>query len=62
MFPSPNPKLINLIYRYKYDKKLLSKFPEQSEMLQRKINEDINTILEYITDESFTKSIQNLNI
>ena len=61
----PMPTLKNYVARYKMDKKLLEKYPEQSkerELLERRIERHEKDIVAYVTSESFECALNNLNL
>ena len=50
------------VSRYKYDKDLLSKHPENKELLERRIREHEKAIIEYVTSDRFQIALDSLNI
>ena len=61
----PMPTLKNHVARYKMDKKLLEKYPEQSKergLLERRIARHEKDIVAYVTSESFECALNNLNL
>ena len=61
----PMPTLKDYVARYKIDKKLLEKYPEQSkerELLERRIARHEKDIVAYVTSESFECTLNNLNL
>lgn len=59
---SPKPTLKNYVARYKLDKKLLEKHPEQKEFIERRIKRHEQDIIAYVTSESFESILKNLNL
>lgn len=58
----PKPTLKNYIARYKMDKILLEKCPEQKELLEKRIERHEKDIVAYVTSESFEYALNNLNL
>ncbi len=50
------------VTRYKYDKDLLSKHPENKELLERRIREHEKAIIEYVTSDRFQIALDSLNL
>lgn len=50
------------VSRYKYDKDLLSKHPENKELLERRIREHEKAIIEYVTSDRFKIALDSLNL
>ena len=50
------------VSRYKYDKDLLSKHPENKELLERRIREHEKAIIEYVTSDRFQIALDSLNL
>jgi hypothetical protein len=44
------------------DKELLSKYPENKELLERKIKEHEKAIIEYVTSDRFQTQLNYLNL
>lgn len=55
-------KLKNYVARYKLDKKLLEKHPEQKELLEKRIARHERDIVAYVTSEKFECVLNNLNL
>ena len=61
----PTPTLKNYVARYKMDKKLLEKYPEQSkerELLERRIARHKEDIVAYVTSERFECALNYFNL
>lgn len=58
----PMPTLKNYVARYKMDKELLEKHPEQRELLEKRIAEHEKDIVAYVTSERFECALNNLNL
>ena len=56
------PTLKNYIIRYKTNKELLEKHPEQKEMIERKIKENERDIIEYVTSNNFVNRLDYINL
>ena len=50
------------VERYRMDKELLSKHPENKELLERKIREHEKSIIEYVTSDRFQTELNYLNL
>lgn len=50
------------VSRYRMDKELLSKYPENKELLERKIKEHEKAIIEYVTSDRFQTQLNYLNL
>lgn len=50
------------VARYKYDNDLLSKHPENKELLERRIKGHEKAIIEYVTSDRFQIALDNLNL
>lgn len=50
------------VTRYKYDKDLLYKHPENKELLERRIREHEKAIIEYVTSDRFQIALDSLNL
>ena len=55
-------KLKNYVARYKLDKKLLEKHPEQKEVLEKRIKRHEQDIVTYVTNEHFECALNNFNL
>lgn len=63
--PMRTPTLKNYVARYKTDKRLLEKYPEQSrerELLERRIARHEKDIVAYVTSERFEYALNNLHL
>lgn len=58
----PKPMLKHLVHRYKLDKELLEKHPENKELLERRIARHKEDIVAYVTSEGFECALNNLNL
>ena len=58
----PAPMLKTYVYRYKTDKALLEKHPEQRELLERRIARHEKDIVAYVTSEHFENALNNLQL
>ena len=58
----PMPTLKNYVTRYKMDKKLLEKHPENKELLKKRIKRHEQDIIAYVTSEKFECALNNLNL
>ena len=61
----PMPTLKNYVARYKTDKRLLEKYPEQSkerQLLEKRIKRHEQDIITYVTSEHFECALNNLNL
>ncbi len=47
---------------YKYDNNLLSKYPKNKELLERRIKEHEKAIIEYVTSDRFQTALASLNL
>ena len=56
-----NIRLVHLVNRYKFTKKLLKKHPD-SQLLKRKLSEHMTAISEYVSTESFSKCLEVFNL
>ena len=56
------PTLRNYVARYKLDKELLEKHPEQKELLERRIERHKQDIVDYVTSKHFECALNNLNL
>lgn len=56
------PTIKNYIDRYRLNTYLLSKHPEQKELLERKIKESGQKIIEYFTSDNFVERMKYINI
>lgn len=54
--------LKQLIFRYKTDTEMLSKHPENRELLERRIREHEKAIIEYVTSDSFQFQLVYLSL
>lgn len=54
--------LKHYVARYRMDKELLSKYPENKELLERKIKEHEKAIIEYVTSDRFQTQLNYLNL
>lgn len=54
--------LKHYVARYRMDKELLSKHPENKELLERKIREHERSIIEYVTSDRFQTQLNYLNL
>ncbi len=50
------------VARYKYDNDLLSKYPENKELLMRRIKEHEKAIIEYVISDRFQIALDSLNL
>ncbi len=50
------------VARYKYDNNLLSKYPKNKELLERRIKEHEKAIIEYVTSDRFQTALASLNL
>jgi hypothetical protein len=57
-----HPTLKNYVARYKMHKEMLEKHPEQKELLERKIEQAKQDIVDYVTRENFECALNNLNL
>jgi hypothetical protein len=61
----PMPTLKNYVARYKTDKRLLEKYPEQSkerQLLEKRIKRHEQDIVAYVTREGFECALDNFNL
>ena len=61
----PMPTLKNYVARYKTDKRILEKYPEQSkerQLLEKRIKRHEQDIVAYVTSEHFECALNNLNL
>lgn len=58
----PAPSLKNYVHRYKLDKALLEKHPEQRELLEKRIARHEKDIVAYVTSERFENALNHLNL
>ena len=58
----PTPTLKNYVARYKKDKKLLEKYPDYKEMLEKRIARHERDIVAYVTSERFEYALNNLHL
>lgn len=56
------PDLKAFVHRYKTDKALLGKHPEQRELLERRIARHEKDIVAYVTSEHFENALNNLHL
>lgn len=54
--------LKHYVARYKLDKKLLEKYPENKELLEKRIERHKQDIVDYVTSKSFECALNNLNL
>lgn len=54
--------LKHYVARYRMDKELLTKHPENKELLERKIKEHEKAIIEYVTSDRFQTQLNYLNL
>ena len=58
----PPTTLKNYVTRYRMDKELLKKHPENKEMLERRIKQHERDIINYVTSDSFQTQLNYLNL
>lgn len=58
----PPPTLENYVARYKIDKALLEKHPENKELLEKRIERHKQDIVDYVTSERFEIKLKYLNL
>ena len=58
----PPLTLKNYVYRYRTDKELLEKHPENKEMLERRIKQHEKDIIDYVTSDRFQTQLKYLKI
>lgn len=58
----PSTTLKNYVTRYRMDKELLEKHPENKEMLERRIKQHERDIINYVTSDSFQTQLNYLNL
>lgn len=58
----PPTTLKHYVARYKMDKELLEKHPENKELLEERIERHKQNIIDYVTSESFECALNNLNL
>lgn len=58
----PPPTLKNYVARYKLDKELLEKHPENRELLERRIERHKQDIVDYVTSKRFETQLEYLNL
>lgn len=58
----PEPTIKNYIERYRINKRLLENHPEQWKILEPRIKESENKIIEYFTSDSFVERMTYINI
>ena len=58
----PPTTLKNYVTRYRMDKELLEKHPENKEMLERRIKQHERDIINYVTSDSFQTQLNYLNL
>ena len=56
------PTLKNYITRYRFNKKLLDKYPEHREMLEKIIKQNERDIIDYVTADKFQSQLNHLNL
>lgn len=56
------PGLKEYVSRYRMDKKLLQKHPENKDLLERRIKEHEKAIIGYVTSDSFQTQLNYLNL
>lgn len=54
--------LKNYVARYRLNKKLLNKYPEHKEMLEKIIQQNERDIIDYVTSDKFQMQLHNLNL
>lgn len=54
--------LKNYVARYKMHKEMLEKHPEQKELLERKIEQAKQDIVDYVTRENFECALNTFNL
>lgn len=54
--------LKNYVSRYRTDKELLEKHPENKELLERRIKQHERDIITYVTSDSFQEQLNYLNL
>lgn len=54
--------LKHYVARYRMDEELLSKHPENKELLERRIREHEKLIIEYVTSDRFQTQLNYLNL
>lgn len=54
--------LKNLVERYRTDKMLLDKSPEHKELLEKRMNQHKEDIVNYVTSDSFQSQLNFLNL
>lgn len=57
-----NPTLKDYVERYKLDKGLLEKHPENRELLKKRIERHKQDIVDYVTSKHFECALNNLNL
>lgn len=58
----PHTTLKNYVTRYRMDKELLEKHPENKEVLERRIKQHERDIINYVTSDSFQTQLNYLNL
>jgi hypothetical protein len=56
------PTIKNYIERYRINKRLLNNHPEQAQLLEKKIKEAEQKIIEYFTSDNFVERMKYINI
>ena len=56
------PSLKHYVARYKFYKEMLENYPEQKELLERKIAMCEKDIIAYVTSKSFECALNNLSL
>lgn len=56
------PGLKEYVARYRMDKELLQKYPENKDLLERRIKEHETAIIGYVTSDSFQTQLNYLNL
>ena len=56
------PTLKNYVTRYKTDKELLEKHPEQRRLLEKRIAKHEKDIIAYVTSERFEYALNHFNL
>ncbi len=54
--------LKHYVARYRTDKEMLSKHPENKELLEKRIRDHEKAIIEYVTSDSFQTQLNYLNL
>ena len=58
----PPVTLKNYVARYRLNKKLLYKYPEHKEMLEKIIKQNERDIIDYVTSYNFQVQLNSLNL